>query len=348
MPLRLAVDARVVVEDNRGIGRYARAILRRLAVREDVELTLLERGLFASRKRGAYERALGSPHFALRSSPGRADAIWHPANGTFFRSSLPSVVTLHDAVPFRFPKEDPKRREHEQAPFLRSAATATRVIAVSQFGRSEVHEVFGVPLDRIETIYHGVEASFTPGAPEVLPAGVVAGAYILFVGDPIGEPRKNFDALYRAYRLAWPGGDRPALVVAGPRAPSLPGVVHAGPIDDDLTGRANPALRALYRGAVALAMASYHETFGMPMVEAMACGTPVLASLGSCLPEIAGDAALYAAPADAAGWAANLLRVADDASLREALRGAGLERAAQFDWDESARLHVELFRAVAP
>ncbi|HTA40005.1 MAG TPA: hypothetical protein VK760_13060, partial [Candidatus Acidoferrales bacterium] len=96
MPLRLAVDARVVVEDTRGIGRYARAILRRLAARDDVDLTLLAHGPFVFRHRAAYERALGSRRFSLRSSAGNASLIWHPANGTFFPSPLPSVVTIHD------------------------------------------------------------------------------------------------------------------------------------------------------------------------------------------------------------------------------------------------------------
>jgi glycosyltransferase involved in cell wall biosynthesis len=347
MPLRLAVDARVVVEDTRGIGRYARAILRRLSTFPDVELTLLAHGPFVFRHRGAYENALGSSRFALRSSAGNASVVWHPANGTFFPSALPSVVTIHDAVPFRYPDPDPKRRAHAQAPFLRSASSATRVVAVSEFGRGEVHAAFSVPLDRIACIYHGVEPSFSPGPSVGLPSGVVAGRYVLFVGDPIGEPRKNFALLYEAFRLAWPAFDGPALVVAGPRAPVLPGVVHAGNLGDDLTSRTNEGLRALYRGAIALAMASYHETFGMPMVEAMACGTPVLASQASCLPEIAGDAALFAPFDDAAVWAARLREVASDAALRGRLRIAGLDRATNFDWDASASAHLALFSEVA-
>jgi len=347
MPLRLAVDARVVVEDTRGIGRYARAILRRLAARDDVELTFMARGPFASLRRGAYASALGSGRFRMRSNPAGADAIWHPANGTFFASTLPSVVTIHDAVPFRYPAADARARAHAQEPFLRSARTAAHVIAVSTFGRSEVHELLGVQLERMTTIHHGVEPSFAPGPAQPLPPGIDAGRYLLFVGDPIGEPRKNFPLLYEAYRRAWPQGGGPLLVVAGPRAPALAGVVHAGNLNDDLSSPTNDALRALYRGAIALAMASYHETFGMPMLEAMACGTPVLASEASCLPEVAGAAALYASPGDADAWAANLRAIVDDAALRERLHGAGLERAAAFSWDESARAHVELFSRVA-
>lgn len=347
-PLRLAVDARVVAQDTRGIGRYARAVLRRLIARNELELTLLVYGPLASRRRGALARALGSRRFRIASRvPGACDVVWHPANGTFFSSSLPSVVTIHDAVPFRYPEADAKRRSHAQEPFLRSARTAERVIAVSHFGRDEVHAVFALPLERIDVIYHGVERSFSPGIPDRLPNGLTVGDYLLFVGDPIGEPRKNFPLLYDAYRRAWPSGGAPPLVVAGPRAPQLDGVVHAGNFGDDLAARSNGALRALYRGALMLAMASYHETFGMPMLEAMACGAPVVASQAGCLPEIAGEAALFAPPDDAPAWAAAIRRLADDAALRGRLRVAGLDRAMRFDWDECAAKHYELFVSVA-
>jgi glycosyltransferase involved in cell wall biosynthesis len=348
-PLRLAVDARVVAEDTRGIGRYARAILRRLAARDDVDLILLANGPFAFRSRSAYARAIGSDRFTVSSRADRgADVIWHPANGTFFTSSLPSVVTIHDAVPFRYPHADPKRREHAQTPFLRSAESATRVVAVSAFGRDEVHAVFGVPLESIEVIHHGVEPSFSPGPAQPLSAGLQPERYVLFVGDPIGEPRKNFPLLYDAYRSAWPSLDEaPALVVAGPRAPDLPGVVHAGNIGDDLADSTNDTLRALYRGALALALASYHETFGMPMLEAMACGTPVIASQASSLPEVGGDAALYVAPDDAPAWASALRRIVTDRALRERLRIAGLDRVMHFSWDSSSEKHLALFASVA-
>jgi glycosyltransferase involved in cell wall biosynthesis len=347
-PLRLAVDARVVSEDTRGIGRYARAVLRRIALRDDVELTLLADPPLPQRRRGAYARALGSKAFRVSGSvPADCDVVWHPANGTFFFSTLPSVATIHDAVPFRYPDPDPKRREHAQTPFLRSAQSAARVIAVSHFGGSELHELLGIPSERIEVIEHGVDESFTPGALELLPAGLRGLRYLLFVGDPIREPRKNFAMLYEAYRRAWPSGDAPALVVAGPRAPELPGVVHAGNFGDDLAAGSNEVLRACYRGAVALALASYHETFGMPMLEAMACGTPVVASRASSLPEIGGDAALYAPPDDADAWAAALRQIVGDGALHDRLRAAGLERAKAFTWEQSVRRHLALFRAVA-
>lgn len=347
-PLRLAVDARVIAQDTRGIGRYARAILRRLAARDHVALTLLADGPFPQRKRGAYERALASDAFRVGERAATdLDVIWHPANGTFFRSPLPSVATIHDAVPFRYPDSDPKRRVRNQGPFLRSARTAARVIAVSSFGREEVHELLAVPLEKIEVIHHGVESSFCPGAPDPLPATVKDRPFLLFVGDSIGEPRKNFPLLYEAYRRAWPMLDGPVLAVAGPRPAQLPGVIHIGNLADDLVAGRDETLRACYRGALALTLASYHETFAMPMLEAMACGTPVVASHGSAIPEIAGEAALYVPSDDPDAWSRALRCVVVDRSLRERLKIAGLNRAAHFSWDESAKRHLALFNRVA-
>jgi glycosyltransferase involved in cell wall biosynthesis len=349
-PLRLAVDATVVDEDTRGIGRYARALLRRIAPRDDVELTLLRHGPLAFRHRASLAAALECDRFRIRSSasPSQIDVVWHPANGTFFHTSVPAVATIHDAVPFRFAEVDARKREHAQAPFLRSVRTARRFVAVSNFGREELNAVFRIVPDRIDVIYHGVEASFAPGPAQPLPAAVPEGRYFLFVGDPETEPRKNFPLLYDAYRRAF-GADRhpPSLVVAGSGAPELPGVIHAGRIADDLHARANDVLRALYRGAIALALASYHETFGMPLLEAMACGTPAIASRAGSLPEVGADAALYAPPDDAAAWAAALRRVYDDATLRDHLRRLGLERATHFDWDESTERHLAVLRATA-
>jgi glycosyltransferase involved in cell wall biosynthesis len=345
--LRLAVDARVIAEDTRGIGRYARAILRRLIDRPDVALTLLANGPFPGRAAKPYARALGSDRFDVSTNARGANVIWHPANGTFFSSTLPSVATIHDAVPFRYPDPDARRREHAQAPFRRSAREAAAVVAVSEFGKSELEAFLDIPPERITVIHHGVDASFTPGPPDGLPRELADRPFLLFVGDPIGEPRKNFALLYDAYRDAWPAGDGPLLAVAGPRAPDLPGVVALGTLGDDLVARGAETLRACYRGALALAMASYHETFGMPMLEAMACGAPVVASRASSLPEVGGAAALYVAPDDRAGWAQALRRIAEDDGLRATLRAAGSARAREFDWDRSARSHLELFRSLA-
>ncbi|HUY40276.1 MAG TPA: glycosyltransferase family 1 protein [Candidatus Dormibacteraeota bacterium] len=347
MALHVAVDARAAVEDTRGIGRYLRAILRRLAPRDDVALTLVVGGLSRWGMRVALERAVGSHRFRVCARvPRNADVLWNPANGTFLRWRGPSVATIHDAVPFRFPHEDRRHRRRDQLPFLRSVERAVRVIAVSRFGADEIHAVFGVPRERIAVIYHGVSPSFTPG--EALPhAPLEIGGYLLFVGDPQAEPRKNFDLLYEAHRAAWPQGDGPPIAVAGTHAPQREGVVHAGHFADDLASETSAGLRNLYRGALAVVVPSYHETFGMPLVEAMACGTPVLASAASSLPEIGDDAVLFAPPRDVAAWSAALRRITEDGDERARLIARGFERAAAFQWNRSAEQHVAVFRDAA-
>ena len=344
--MHLAVDARVVAQDARGIGRYERAILRRLLARTDVEITLLLPELVPWLRRPALAAALGSSRFRLRSRvPNDADLVWHPANGMFFESSVPNVATIHDAVPFRYPSADERKRNADQQPFLRSAAAARRIVAVSHFGASEIEAVFDVDPARIEVIYHGVDPVFSPGAPEALPAGLRTGAYFLFVGST-DEPRKNFAMLYDAYRRAFPS-DGPPIVVVGARAQQAEGVVAVGEFADDRRFAQNHGLRDLYRGAIALAIPSYHETFGMPLIEAMACGTPVIACDATCLPEIGGDAASYLPATDHDAWARELRRFAGDGTLRETFRTRGLERAAQFRWERSTGEHLSLFRRVA-
>ena len=344
----LAVDARVLAGDTRGIGRYARAVLRRLIAREDIALTLLLPERFPWLRRNSLAAALGSTRFRVaKKAPYGTQLLWHPANGTFFSTpEVPSVVTIHDAVPFRFPNPDRAASDRERAPFLRSASEATHFIAVSHFGAAEVNEVFGIAADRIEVIPHGVEGSFTPGEPGSLPVPLRAGAYLLFVGDPSTERRKNFPVLAAAHANAFPSGD-PPIAVAGPRAAKYAAARYVGEIRDDVRGSENATLRSLYRGAIALCVPAVHETFGMPGIEAMACGTPVLAAQSSCLPEIYGDAALFAPPADPRAWSECMQRLVADRPLRAELRERGLARAARYDWDRSAQAHLKLFRRVA-
>ncbi len=344
--LKLGVDARDLATDTRGIGRYARAVLRFLAQRDDFNIRLLVKARMPFTQRKRYARILRGDRFEVSNSTRGIDVIWHPANGTFFSAVAPAVATIHDAVPFRFPPENAARRRSQQEPFLRSAAQAARIIAVSHFGASEVHEALSVPLERIDVVYHGVEPFFAPGpAGDTLPPALRQHPYFLFVGDPGAEPRKNFALLHAAYRNAFADGG-PALAVVGASG-SLPrDVINAGVARGDASGERDAYLRALYRGALALCMPSYYETFGMPMAEAMACGVPVIAARSSCLPEIGGDAPVYVDPHDVAGWTQALRRVATDETLRMQLVKGGIERAKRYDWAASAQRHAEIFRKV--
>ena len=343
--LRLAVDARDLASDTRGIGRYARAILPRLAMRDDIELTLLVYGPLLGLRRAQLREALHSDNFRIASRAFGCEVLWHPANGSFFSPSAANVVTIHDAGPFRFPEKNARKRRHQQEPFLRSARQAQRVIAVSDFDRNELLDVLGIRPERIEVIYHGVDEIFSPGPAAADLPHELREPYFIFVGDPLTELRKNFSLLYEAYRRAFSGApSRPRLVVLRPVRPAMDGVFYAGPPAGG--GPDDAHLRDLYRGALALCTPSLYEGFGMPLLEAMACGTPVIAARASCLPEIAGDAALYAPANDVLAWSAALTQVAGDAALRARLRDAGLTHVRRFSWERSAQRHAEVFHSL--
>jgi glycosyltransferase involved in cell wall biosynthesis len=315
--VRVAVDARNLERDWRGIARYVRAVLTRFAMRDDVTVHLVRDGLLGSRV------------------PRGVDVVWHPWNGTFFSSRAPSVVTFHDAVPFRFPPADPRRRRNDQAPWLRSAAEASQFLANSHFTVDEVSRYLGVAPERQTVTYLAVEPDvFTPEGPA---ARVSDGRpYVLFAGAD--EPRKNLRTLVAAHARAFPRGEV-ALAVAG-----------STPAGDALAlGTLEPTeLARWYRGALAVAVPSYYEGFGFPLLEALACGAPAIASRVTALPEVGGDGCAWIDdPLDVGAWSDALRELADDPAARDRLRVAGLARAGAFSWERCAEQTLAVLRCAA-
>jgi glycosyltransferase involved in cell wall biosynthesis len=361
--MRIAVDARLWDEPRSGIGRYTRALLAaltRLAPEEDWIL-YVDRPpgpeLPAGRVRCLRHprRLAWSFWHAPRDLRARPVDVFHGVTGFELppRGPWRLVTTVHDLIPLRLPHLVPWR--HRWAvrcllgPALRRAA---RVIAVSEATRQEVLHRYRLPPERIRVVPEAAEPRFAPVA-RARQAAVharygLAGPYVLFVG--LLEPKKNLTALLEAVaRLrrqgAW--GDIRLAVAGAPGWGPDPAAVARALALDDVVAFLGPVaeadLPALYAGACAFAFPSLWEGFGLPVLEAMASGTPVVASARGALPEVAGDAALLVEPtperlADALGT------LLGDAALRARLAEAGRARAAQFSWERTARETLAVYR----
>ena len=236
-----------------------------------------------------------------------------------------SVLTVHDLSFEREPELMPRKdRLVFKTTVPRSARKAERVIAVSDRTRDDLVDLYRLPTEKTRVIPHGVDPIFSPGDSR-------GEGYLLFVGAV--QRRKDPRAALEASRdLQMP------LVIVGPeREAALAGELRS--LGADLRGYVEKGeLAELYRGAACVVVPSRYEGFGLPALEAMASGTPVVAAPDPALMEVAGDAAVYADPDDLPGA---ILRALDH---RVELRAAGLARAAQFSWAEAARRTVEVYR----
>lgn len=335
--MHIAVDAHNLLVDRRGISVYLRAILSRALKRGAYELTLLVRHPLPIMKKRTLAAQLGSANFKVAANvPWDADVVWHPWNGTFFAGGRRNVVTMHDVAPFAFPDPDARKRQSQQEPFLASVRSANWILTDSIFSKSEIENRLQVETARIEVIPLAADEQFSAGNPVQLPAQLRTTPYILYVGTL--DAQKNVDTLVRASRSALaPRGI--ALVVVGDAAPD-------GAILLQNVGAAE--LRDIYRGARCLAFPSLYEGFGLPPLEAMACGTPVVTTRCASLPEVCGDAALYVdEPRDSAAWEAALTRILEEPQFREQLRTTGLARAQTFSWDETASVTLSALAGAA-
>jgi glycosyltransferase involved in cell wall biosynthesis len=364
---RVLIDATSVPADRGGVGRYVDGLLGALGRREDTDIAVVCQRTDTER----YQRLLPAAHVvaapaAVSHRPARlaweqtglpllaqqagAEVLHSPFYTCPLRANCPVTVTLHDATFFTEPEHyDKSRRTFFRSAIKTALRRAERVIVPSKATRDELIRLLDADPTHIDVAYHGVDpAAFHAPSPEEKARvrarlGLGDSSYIAFLGAK--EPRKNVPNLVRGWSAAV--ADRPsppALVLAG-------GQGHDDEIDQavvfvpknlrllrpgylrfaDLPGYLGGALVATYP--------SYGEGFGLPVLEAMACGAPVLTTPRLSLPEVGGEAVAYTGP-DPEDIARDLVGLLDDEPRRLALAAAGLARAKEFTWDSSADVHL--------
>jgi len=262
----------------------------------------------------------------------RQGCYFSPGFNPPLRSPIPLAFTIHDLIHLRVPSESSLLRRAYYASVVRPAVRrAGKVLTVSEYSRREIVEWAGVDPGHIVVVGNGVSAAFTPGP-------VTPGRHFLHVGRRASH--KNIDRLLRAFAQCRAGPSH-RLLFTGTADESTLAIAHGLGIAERIGFAGNVSdeqLAQLYRQAVALVFPSLYEGFGLPIVEAMACGTPVITADATSTGEIAGrDNALLVDPQDTDGLAQALDRVAEDAPLRQRLRERGIERARDFSWEGVAR-----------
>jgi glycosyltransferase involved in cell wall biosynthesis len=261
---------------------------------------------------------------------------------------------VHDLVVLKYPQYQFFTRVRHIGGWLRRLHRADAIVAVSENTRRDILELLDVPPEKVHVIYQGYNADlFRPDLPQreverVLQLYHLRVPYFLYLGTL--EPRKNLVRLIQAFALLRKKGPSPIhLVLAGQKGWAYNNIFeeirrlglhdyvsYLGYVaDEDLPG--------LIKGAMALAYPSLYEGFGIPPLEAMAMGTPVLTSNVASLPEVVGEAALQVDPEDVEAMAAALERLYNDEALREDLKLKGWEQARRFSWDRAAQQMMELY-----
>jgi len=369
--MRICVDIQPALSQRAGIGRYTKYLVQHLG--EFAGPDELSVFCFDFNRRGLDFAVPGARLRSVRWCPGRvAQQAWKRLNWPpydwfagradayhFPNFTIPPLsrgkrlVTVHDMSFARHPDfAEPKNLRYLSAAIRRTVEKADAILTDSRFSAAEIAELLNVPSDRLFPIHLGVAPEYRrPPLDDISETRRALGLgrpYLLTVGTI--EPRKNLPLLVEAFeRLDDFDGDLVIAGMAGWKFEPILARIHASPKAARIRRLSyvpDERLAGLYAGAEAFAIASFYEGFGLPPLEAMACGTPVVSSRGGSLPEILGTAALLVEDFDAGAWAAALGRILTDTALRERLAADGVRRAAGFTWKETARKTWDVYRQV--
>ena len=322
MPFSLGVDAYNLVADHRGMGRYVRRILNDWRGEPDLEITLI------IKNQGDAKLLHEEFPYRVAFTSVDHDAVWYPWNSMRFDPNARSVLTLHDAFAFTLPHGNLVARWREQRPIRRGVDRATALACNSHWTAKEAAVVFGVAEDRFTVIHPVPDAFWKPVE------ATSSEPYVLVVAGP--DERKNMQTLFNAFASAFPERSV-TLVVAGTLNEDDEHALRTARFKYERVKPTDDELRALYSAALAVAVPSTYEGYGVMAIEAMACGAPVIASDSSALPEACDGAALLVSPKDIQAWGHALARVVSDADLRAQLHMRSLARVATIDLRSPAR-----------
>ena len=361
---RIGFDGRVLTSPAAGMRRYASELFGALAA-IDPALAIVAVGAAADAPLPVgVERAPGSATLptnlgwmltGLPRAARRAKlSLFHaPSYTAPIGGPRPLVLTIHDVSYERHPEWYPYRQDPlRRAFYRRSAKSADRIVTDSEFSRTEIAAAYDLDVRSIDVVPLAAGREFTTGPALPLPAGLPQ-RYVLHVGDV--HARRNLPMIARCVlmlRALDPTHRELSLVLTGAdygggeelramncTACPVPPIVFLGLVPSD-------TLVALYRSAAALVYPSRYEGFGLPLLEAMACGTPVIAARTSSIPEVTGEAAVLLDPDDEPGWRETIRRVLEDGAFRDGLRTAGLSRAARFSWTRTATETARIYRGL--
>lgn len=367
--MRIGIDARKLHDF--GIGTYIRNLLHQLArIDQATEYVLLcrEQDMGIARQlgpnfRSVIETALPysvreqiSVPIALRRE--HVDLFHAPHYVLPLLVHCRSVVTIHDCIHLIFPQYLPGRLAHAyaRASLWIAARRAERILTVSEASKSDILRCFNVPADKIIVTYNAIDDHFLAEPTDedftrTRERYQLTHPFVLYVGTI--KPHKNLERLIEAFdRVCRQGFDHLRLVIIGDQISKLQGLrraVHRHKLHKRVRflGFVPPeTLAVLYRLASVFAFPSLYEGFGLPPLEAMASGTPVLSSNVSSLPEVLGDAALLVDPYSPEAIADGLVQLLTDEALRQTLRARGLAKARQYSWADSVRRVHEVYHEV--
>jgi len=354
----VGINASIIGESPTGLGLYAINLIRALdTLRDGLRVyTSSPQALGGLRARILPATPLARPERGLRGHLMRLiwvqtalrvraraagiEALLNMVPEAILGSPIPQVTVVHDLLPLFFPAEYPRQQYYFRSLVPRVLRSSRVLVADSESTRRDITQSYGIAPDKVRVIYPGYDPDTYSANGSDRPLRSVEGSYLLYVGNLL--PHKNLLSLLDALAILR-RRRRARLIIRGDGQPAYARAVRErvetlglGDLVSFQGYAAEGALRDLYAGAVCLVLPSLREGFGLPVLEAMACGTPVITSSSSSLPEVGGDAALRVDPHDAIDLADAMYRVLTDADLRDDLRERGLKWVRAFSWRRTA------------